>query len=389
MWKNAPRHLPLPKGPFAPGCFDWMSDFGATSTFVRVYYPTALLNKLNDPTKWFLWSTHPKYIEGFAKLTNLWGSLIRMAVWYYGGEPLVPCMWQEPPAKQKMPVIVLSHGFGATRFISSNLATELASFGFFVASIEHKDTSAAATYYYDSPESLKNDQRTWIEHVRMQLGQPNHYEIRNAQIHNRLTEIKKLLDLLQDVNAGSAENILPSAVSLREFEGILDLDKISMMGHSFGGATTLLTISNDDRIKCGVILDCWMYPIKNEPLNFKVPVLFINSQTFHIESNLQAIEKLVNNRPENRELVTIKHSTHETQTDTPHIMGYWLNWFMYKLDPETGSNINNYLTLDFLKKYIGLGDDEQEETRRRYLSMHEKDYVQGGVRYGARPINKL
>uniref|UniRef100_A0A0K8TC63 1-alkyl-2-acetylglycerophosphocholine esterase n=2 Tax=Lygus hesperus TaxID=30085 RepID=A0A0K8TC63_LYGHE len=388
MWSNTPRHLPLPKGPFAPGCFDWMTDYGDSSTFVRLYYPTSLLNKLNDPTKWFGWSTHPEYIQGFANLTNIWGSVIRGIVWFYGGEPLVPCMWQVPPAKRKMPVVVFSHGFGATRFISSNIATELASFGFLVASIEHKDTSAAATYYYENEESLKNDKRTWIRHVRMTFG-PNHYTIRNTQIHRRLAEIKRLLDFLENLNNGEVQNILPSEVDLKEFKGSLDLERLVMMGHSFGGATTLLTMANDTRIKCGVILDGWMYPIKDEPLDIKGPLYFINSQTFHIESNIQSLEKLINANPESREVVTIRHSTHETQTDTPHIMGYWLDWFMYKLDPETGSNINNFLMLNFIKKHIGLGEDDQEEHRQRYLEMHQNDYVNGTINYREKPARQL
>lgn len=34
-------------------------------------------------------------------------------------------------------------------------------------------------------------------------------------------------------------------------------------------------------------------------------------------------------------------------------MGYWLNWFMTKLDPDVGTKINNHLTLKFLNQHIG------------------------------------
>lgn len=380
MWRNSLRHLPLPKGPWAPGCIDWISGYGENSTLVRLYYPTAFHNKENDPTKWFQWCPHPKYIDSFAKIISLWGNVLRSVIWLYGGEPLVPCMWQAPPLKQKMPVVVFSHGFGATRFLSSNIATELASFGFLVASIEHKDSSAAATYYYESERSQKEDSPSWIEHIKMTFG-PDHYRIRNSQIHVRLTEVIQLLDLLGDLNEGKAENILNCDIDIRMFKDALDLSKISMMGHSFGGATTLLTMANDPRIKCGVILDGWMYPIKDEALDIKGPLLFINSQTFHIESNIQALEKLVNRQPDERDIITIKHTTHESQTDTPHIMGYWMNWFMYKLPPETAANINNYLLLNFIKKHIGLPKDEHEEGRRLYLEMHSDNFVNGTIDY--------
>lgn len=39
---------------------------------------------------------------------------------------------------KKLPVVVFSHGFGASRFLSSSLFTELASQGYVVVSLEHR-----------------------------------------------------------------------------------------------------------------------------------------------------------------------------------------------------------------------------------------------------------
>lgn len=62
----------------------------------------------------------------------------------------------------------------------------------------------------------------------------------------------------------------------------------STLGHSFGGATTLLTLAKDTRFKMGLVLDGWLFPIRDEELaaDVKQPVLFINtghhfSLTFH------------------------------------------------------------------------------------------------------------
>lgn len=46
-------------------------------------------------------------------------------------------------------------------------------------------------------------------------------------------------------------------------------------------------------------------------------------------------------------------TTHENQTDTVHIAGYWLDWFMKKLDPVIASKINHALILRFLEHHIG------------------------------------
>ncbi|XP_046687171.1 platelet-activating factor acetylhydrolase-like [Homalodisca vitripennis] len=89
------------------------------------------------------------------------------------------------------------------------------------------------------------------------------------------------------------------------------------MGHSFGGATALLTLSSDYRFKQGVILDGWMFPLKEEKLEVAQPLLFINTPTFHITSNLTVMERFISSPPgSHRQLFIIKTSNHETQTDT-------------------------------------------------------------------------
>ena len=42
----------------------------------------------------------------------------------------------------------------------------------------------------------------------------------------------------------------------------MNLDNCYLMGHSFGGATVLLTASKDDRFKAVVAIDPWMFPVK-------------------------------------------------------------------------------------------------------------------------------
>lgn len=148
-----------------------------------------------------------------------------------------------------------------------------------------------------------------------------------------------------------------------------------MMGHSFGGATALNTVSKRKEFKYCILLDPWMFPIKDEELHTKVhqPILFINTQTFHIESNVKAMAKLLKN---NNKMYTIKHTTHENQTDSPLIVGYWLNWFMKKLDPEVATNINNALILTFLHKYIN--HPPQIDALLNYLHV-QNDNVEFGL----------
>lgn len=149
-----------------------------------------------------------------------------------------------------------------------------------------------------------------------------------------------------------------------------------MMGHSFGGATALNTISKRKEFKYCILLDPWMFPIKDEELHKRVqqPILFINTQTFHIESNVKAMEKFLTN--DNRKMYTIKHTTHESQTDSPLIVGYWLNWFMKKLDPEIAININNSLICTFLYEFVNYPPQIKEA---QDLLDKQKDNIEFGL----------
>lgn len=51
------------------------------------------------------------------------------------------------------------------------------------------------------------------------------------------------------------------------------------------------------------------------------------------------------------------HTTHENQCDSVCVMGYWLNWFMKKLNPVLALRINNALMVRFLAKQTAATED--------------------------------
>lgn len=122
-----------------------------------------------------------------------------------------------------------------------------------------------------------------------------------------------MLDVIINLNNGLLpENVIekvPTTVhmrfKLRDFVGKIDTDNITMAGHSFGGATALLALSKRTEFKQGILLDPWMFPVKGEELPEKVkqPLLFINTQTFHVVPNANAMHKYIEG--ENREMYTI------------------------------------------------------------------------------------
>lgn len=96
-------------------------------------------------------------------------------MFFCAGTSYIPAVWAAPLSKnrEKFPVIVFSHGLGACKFFYSGTYAELASYGFVVAALEHRDTSACATYYYASPQDYSRSKRTWIRHHKMGFGLEN------------------------------------------------------------------------------------------------------------------------------------------------------------------------------------------------------------------------
>ena len=65
-----------------------------------------------------------------------------------------------------------------------------------------------------------------------------------------MKEVGKALDLLQLLNeGGEVTNMMGERFDWVQFRGRLQLDTAAVMGHSFGGATTIQTLYTDKRFK--------------------------------------------------------------------------------------------------------------------------------------------
>ncbi|XP_050429518.1 platelet-activating factor acetylhydrolase-like [Adelges cooleyi] len=380
-------HLPYPSGPFATGCIDLMTEYSPEGCFARIFYPTDIpseqINEYSD--KWMPWMPNETYLRGFASSLRIPFFVFKYGPYLIRQKPhYIPTICDAPLSKalESYPLLVFSHGFAATRFVCSEYCNSIASHGFIVVAIEHRDTSAPATFYYDSPESVKNDQCTWVDHVHLhQICDNDHYLLRNKQLKYRFKEMEKLLDTLSEINNGApVENIINYSFDLEQFKGKLNFNKVIVAGYSFGGSTAMYTAANDKRIKTAVIIDGWMFPIKSEPfLNIDQPILFINSQTFHIPSNISVLRKYFNSKGI-RQLYTLKNTTHESHTDTPYIWGYWLDIIMWKkLDPETALKIQSYLTIRFLRDHAGYPTNA--DSAQIYLKEHSDDITDDFISY--------
>ncbi|GAA6031868.1 hypothetical protein JCM8097_003310 [Rhodosporidiobolus ruineniae] len=277
---------------------------------------------------------------------------------------------------QTFPLVVFSHGLSGTRTTYSQWCGEIASHGYIVAAVEHRDGSSPV-----SVVRLENGEERVVDYIRAEehlvFPPPNppqtSLQFRSSQLLLRLAEVREALTILERLNAGNGAAI--AAENRRGGEGVgkwlegwkgrVGLEEAVMAGHSFGGATTIQALragATSFPFVRGIALDPWADPIPpapsmpafssltsttsersnpaptteaadgekgqgEVPLDVKVPLLVINSEAFTV---WRVHYKLVRGIVEAVEggrgwLMTLVGSIHTTFSDLPLLLPSFLS----------------------------------------------------------------
>lgn len=358
------KYLPLNTGPYQVGCCDIITKFGLDRLLFRLYYPTAADLKLNDSTS-TKWLSDPQYADGFCDFLNI--KFLSKVFNWLTSSVRVNAIWNSPlevPENlSKLPVVVFSHGLGGNRTCYSSICTDLASKGVLVAAVEHTDKSASCTYYLEPSETSDGvGEKKWVNFQHVKSGTPDEHNIRNNQVRFRSKECSALLDQICNINDGNCD-FVHCDIDLTLFKSNLDVTNCAIMGHSFGAATTIAVLSQDERFKVGVGLDPWMFPLDTDIYKSlsPVPFLCINTENFHWLENIASMRKLdadVFDITAERKMVTLVGTVHQSQTDFPHFVGNGVLAKFFKLsgssDPSAVFKINNTLAFGFIGKHLNL-----------------------------------
>ncbi|AJT66015.3 hypothetical protein T261_4361 [Streptomyces lydicus] len=139
----------------------------------------------------------------------------------------------------KRPLVLLSPGFGMPRATLTGLAEELASRGYIVAVIGHNYEANGITF----PDGRTTD--------CLICGNPDHAKVGAV----RAADVSFVLDELTGKSPAW------------QYGGLIDTDRIAMVGHSAGGYSTIPALLSDARIKAAVNMDGnFRYP-NDKPVN--------------------------------------------------------------------------------------------------------------------------
>jgi platelet-activating factor acetylhydrolase len=349
------------------------------------------------------------------------------------------------PDYPTFPVIIFSHGLGGSRTNYSSVCGELASFGFVVVAMEHRDGSGARTYVNIAKDrqhenlnanSRDNNGKTKTTKSGSQYYQvdyifpkdnaqdtsPNNArgvdtELRGAQIEMRLAEIQEVFRLLSLINSGQGDEVMRENLRIRgnagsssmgldgvdwsAWKGRLRLESVTIMGHSFGGATTVQVLRLADRftwVGQGILLDAWgpatpelksnlsaeeeQLQSDGTPQRIRKPLLSISSEAFrHWTENRERVDQICTEALEDGGCcwsVTIRGSTHLSQTDFAILYADWMTWLMKTIvNPRRAIYITVSCALEFLVNVLPPRDfhDAVGFPEERLLGSAEPDRI--------------
>ncbi|KAL5014576.1 hypothetical protein ScPMuIL_008846 [Solemya velum] len=387
--KKIRRHLPPGTGNYSVGCVDIMCDHTVNGSFFRLFYPIEKTDVYKRDRQWPKWCPRKQYGHGYAYYLGTSKKVFGKILNWMGGDVYVPALWQGPLDfnQNRFPVVVFSHGVGGNRTTYTTICCELASHGFVVAAIEHRDGTASLTYhlkekfqrqvslladhdehsrhqYYTHHAHGYQEQWKWFERPNEEIPWDD-YTYRNKQVHGRADDCIRVLEVIAAMDAGKeVRNSLGLNFNMKQFKNRLDLSKAALVGHSFGGSTCVCALSKDNRFKVGVSLDGWMHPI-DEAIYRDIwqPLLMVNMETFQWKKNIVQMQRLQDKEVE-RTMITIKGTCHQSVTDFQFLLKKPLARIMgirYTLSPRIAIAMNNKAILGFLNKHLDIPCSDTHE----------------------------
>jgi predicted dienelactone hydrolase len=212
---------------------------------------------------------------------------------------------QVSPEESSYPIAIMRAGGGALTATYTTLAEDLASHGYVVVGFDAPYRTTVVVL----PNNQVITRLPETDPENMPAGQAD--RLINRLLSMWVDDTRFVVSQLQRLNAAD-----PSG----RFTGRLDMERLGMFGHSFGGAQALQFCHEDIRCKAGIDLDGAPYgSVVQEGL--KQPFMFIfsdHSREMSDPANRKIrveLQSIYNGLPNGRWLITIRGANHFSFSD--------------------------------------------------------------------------
>ena len=338
--------MPAPEGDFSIGSetFHWVdssrlewftdeNDNDVREIMVQAWYPSENSDSIGTNSYMDFMNLRSKTLASAGKIPAFLPSHLNMISTNTRND--VACSNK----LEKYPVLIFSHGITGSRHLHQILFEHLASKGYIVFALDHSFDANLTIF----PDGKIADYRSEI------TGHPDSVLIREKQINTRAFDVGFIIDQIREIETGMIDSKL---------SGRLDLDRVALGGHSYGGATAILASHNHEIIKACVVLDGWISPIPDEVISegINVPFLFMGRPSWHdsdYPGNYERLADLITHSSNEKYDLRINQTLHLDYTDIPlmsplvkHVMD------VGDLKPSTTLSLINDLVLGFLEVHL-------------------------------------
>jgi len=255
--------------------------------------------------------------------------------------------WSEAqPVNEKFPVLIFSHGIGGLKIQNTTQMEEMASHGYVVFACDHA---------YDAGVSIFPGERIIYSKTALPEGitEKEKWDLRRVQLSYRAADIQFMLDEM------ARGNFLTIAL-----KNSLDLEHIGVFGHSFGGGTSVVVASTDERIDACFGLDTWFLPVPSTVLNsdLNTPFIHLGQVRWKEEDNYLKLDTLVGNNSAWSLRLYVQGATHYDFTDFSQFNRLTKRFGSGEIAPPRIRRITNSAIRDFFDHYLKNGPAFVAET---------------------------
>ena len=241
--------------------------------------------------------------------------------------------YKAKPVDKKFPLIIFSHGLGGYKTQNSINIEALVSKGYIVIAPDHTYDATITIF----PDGTTADFKAGLPH---NVSEDEFWKNRIPQLNTRASDISFIIDKLQTMKNYDVYNSI-------------EFNKIGVFGHSFGGATSIVSSWNDTRISACLNLDGWMVPIVDEIINtgLKIPFCYVGQEQWgNPPINYNKLDTFYKNCGSDAYLLKIKGTHHFDYADMPHFskVGRMI---------ASGKNVDKYFATKLSYMIVGFFDE--------------------------------
>ena len=235
------------------------------------------------------------------------------------------------------PLVIFSHGLGGMRMQNTIQMEELASRGFIAIAMDHTFDANVTVFNDGSMADFRSE-------FRGDVITDEFWDILLPQINTRVADVSFVLDQIQKFQSGNDD-----------FWNMIDLDRVGIMGHSFGGGTAIVASSKDKRFDACIALDGWLVPIEQSIIKsgLTVPFLFMGQDQWKNPLNYDNLDTLIAASKGVAEKLILSGTKHFDFSDTPQFSSASKKFGISgSMEMDKLRNLLNSRIISFFEEYL-------------------------------------